>query len=69
MTMSLRDKIMASRDRFQRLDRKWHLLIGSQLLFGMFLFRAYNLQSQGKIDSKNNSLGKKTETAPAQETK
>jgi hypothetical protein len=34
------ERIFQFRDRFRRLDRKWHLLIGSQILVGIFAFRA-----------------------------
>jgi hypothetical protein len=30
-----REQIYAYRDRFKRLDRRWQLLIGSQLIFAM----------------------------------
>jgi hypothetical protein len=36
----LGERIFQFRDRFRRLDRKWHLLIGSQILVGIFAFRA-----------------------------
>jgi hypothetical protein len=40
--MWLRDQVFILRDGFRRLDRKWHLLIGSQMLFGLMIFRAHN---------------------------
>ena len=36
---SLRQQLLLYREQFRRLDRKWHWLIGSQLLFGMFVIR------------------------------
>ena len=36
---SLRQQLWLYREQFRRLDRKWHWLIGSQLLFGMFVIR------------------------------
>ena len=38
-SMNWKQSILLYRERFKRLDRKWHLLIGSQLLFGMFVVR------------------------------
>ena len=37
----LRNKILQYRERFMRLERKWHILIGSQLLFGMMVVRMH----------------------------
>lgn len=51
---SLRDQILAFRERFRRLDRKWHLLIGSQLLVGMLAVRMRN-QRQLTIDTQASS--------------
>jgi hypothetical protein len=42
---SLRDKILNYRDRFKRLDRRWHVLIGAQLFFALATFR-YNRQQK-----------------------
>jgi hypothetical protein len=39
----LRVKILNYRERFKRLDRKWHVLIGAQLFFALGAFR-YNRQ-------------------------
>lgn len=38
--MALRERILAYRERFRRLDRRWHVLIGSQLIVGMYLVRS-----------------------------
>ena len=43
MSSSVKDHVFAYRNKFKRLDRKWHLLIGSQILFGLFAFRVRNL--------------------------
>ena len=32
---------MEQRERFRRLDRRWHPLIGSQLVFGLMLLRMH----------------------------
>jgi hypothetical protein len=56
--MSSVHKLLAFRDRFRRLDRKWHVLIGSQLVFGVFLFRAYTHEPV----ERNNSIAAKSAT-------
>lgn len=48
---ALRDKILNYRDRFKRLDRKWHVLIGAQLFFALATFR-YNRQ-QKRLEQEN----------------
>jgi hypothetical protein len=39
---NLKNMIITYREKFRRLDRKWHVLIGTQLLFvaGVIRFRA-----------------------------
>jgi hypothetical protein len=34
-----RDKLFAYRERFRTTDRRWHFLVGSQLLFVMAVIR------------------------------
>jgi hypothetical protein len=60
---SLRDKILNYRDRFKRLDRKWHLLIGSQLLFVLAAFR-YRRQ-QNRLEQLQLQSQKDTESSIA----
>ena len=36
------NRIHSFRDRFRLLDRKWHALIGSQILFGLIALRFHN---------------------------
>lgn len=60
MLSTIRDKILTYRDRFRRLDRKWHLLIGTQLLFVMATVRFRTAQdriapSTSTSDGENNS--------------
>ena len=45
MDNSWRDRILNYRERFRRLDRKWHALIGAQLFFALAAFR-YNRGQQ-----------------------
>lgn len=40
--MLWREKLLSYRERFRRLDRKWHVLIGSQILFGLVVLRVRN---------------------------
>ena len=41
----IRDKILNYRERFKRLDRKWHVLVGAQLFFVLVAFR-YNREQR-----------------------
>ena len=44
-------QIYSYRERFRRLDRKWHALIGSQLLFGLMVLRFRNTKGDGQIQN------------------
>ena len=46
---ALRKTIFQYRERFKRLDRKWHLLIGSQLFFGLAAFRYHRQQKRFEL--------------------
>ena len=39
MFAALRHRLFAYREQFKNLDRKWHFLIGSQLLFAITVVR------------------------------
>jgi hypothetical protein len=45
----LRVKILAFRERFRRLDRKWQLLIGSQILFGLGILRTHRMKEYEEL--------------------
>jgi len=53
--MSLGQRLFLFRERFKNMDRKWHILIGSQLVFGMFLFRV-NKQNQLKAENNKSTI-------------
>ena len=46
---ALRKTVFQYRERFKRLDRKWHLLIGSQLFFGLAAFRYHRQQKRFEL--------------------
>lgn len=48
----LRETILNYRERFKRLDRKWHVLIGAQLFFALAAFR-YN-REQKRFEQQQN---------------
>jgi hypothetical protein len=51
---SLKDTILNYRNKFKRLGRTYHILIGSQLFFGLAAFR-YHRHQNNLINSNNNS--------------
>jgi hypothetical protein len=48
---NLKNMIITYREKFRRLDRKWHVLIGTQLLFvvGVIRFRAAKERSHHRL--------------------
>jgi hypothetical protein len=46
--------ILAQRETFRRLDRKWHLLIGSQIMLGLMLLRMRIHRQEDLIESNPN---------------
>jgi hypothetical protein len=56
--MSLGQRLFLFRERFKNMDRKWHILIGSQLIFGMFLFRV-NKQNQLRAEKSKEESDKR----------
>ncbi|KAG7348023.1 hypothetical protein IV203_016728 [Nitzschia inconspicua] len=45
-----KEKLLIYRERFRRVDRRWHILIGSQLLFVMAVVRFRAAQQQQRQD-------------------
>ena len=62
--MSLGNRLFAFRERFRKLDRKWHVLIGSQLLFGLLVVRTYN--SKESMGGDNKALSNSDNSKPNQ---
>lgn len=57
--MGLRDRVFSFRDRFRGLDRKWHVLIGAQLLFGMVIFRSNRSKQKERMIEEQKNVNSK----------
>ena len=69
--MWMRVKLSEYRERFKRLDRKWHLLIGSQILFGLVVLRVHHHRQELELlqQQQEQSQATSNEKAPPKSQK